>query len=54
MYSVISVKLDSLPGNTKKQGIDPFVVDQSAISPSLGGYISILRLDEIHATYVPV
>ena len=36
MYSVISVKLDSLPGNTKKQGIDPFVADHIAISPSLG------------------
>jgi len=34
MNSVISVNLDSLPGNTKKQGIDPFVADQSAISPS--------------------
>jgi len=37
VYSVISVKLDSLRGNTKKQGIDPFVADQSAISPSLVG-----------------
>ena len=34
MYSVISVKLDSLPDNTKKQGIDTFVADQSAISPA--------------------
>ena len=25
MYSVISVIVDSLPGNTKKQGIDKFV-----------------------------
>jgi len=37
MYSIISVKLDSLLGNTEKQGIDPFVADQCAISPSLGG-----------------
>jgi len=37
MYSIISVKLDSLLGNTKKQSIDPFVADQCAISPSLGG-----------------
>ena len=37
VYSVISVKLDSPPGNTKKNRIDPFVADQSAISPFLGG-----------------
>jgi len=38
VHSVISVKLDLLPGNTKKQGIDRFVADQSAIFPSLGGF----------------
>jgi len=37
MYSVISLKLDSLPGNTKKQKLDPFAAEQSAIFPSLGG-----------------
>jgi len=39
MYPVISEKLDSPPGNTKKQEINPIVADRSAISPSLGGYI---------------
>ena len=38
MYSVISVIVDSLPGNTKNR--DPFVDGQSVISPFLGGYIS--------------
>ena len=37
LYSVISVIDNSLPGNTKKYGITPFVDGQSAISPSLGG-----------------
>jgi len=43
IYSVISVNADSLPGNTKKSGIDPFVADRSAISQSLGGYMCIFK-----------
>jgi len=31
VYSVISVIVDSLPGNTKKSGIDPFVNGESEI-----------------------
>jgi len=38
MYLVISVKMDSLSANTS--GIDPFVANQSAILPFLGGYSS--------------
>jgi len=34
---VISVKMERLPGNTKKSAIRPFVDGHSAISPSLGG-----------------
>ena len=41
MYSVISVKLNSLSGNTKKKGIDLFVADQSAIVPYLGGCLFV-------------
>jgi len=37
VYSVISVIDKRLPGNTKKWTIAPFVADQSALSPSLGG-----------------
>jgi len=36
MYSVISVKLDSLLANINMQGIDPFVISQGAIFPILG------------------
>ena len=36
MYLVISVKIDSLPANTKISGIDPFVANQSAIFFILG------------------
>jgi len=37
IHSVISVKLDLLPANTKNMAIDLFVGNQSAIPPFLGG-----------------
>jgi len=52
-YSVISVIDNSLPGNTKKEGIAPFVDDQRAISRILGGIVYMRkrhsdRMDRIH------
>ena len=37
LYPVISVMDNSLPSNTKKKAIAPFVDGQNAISPFLGG-----------------
>jgi len=44
VYSVISVMDNSLPGNTKKLGIAPFVDGQSAISPFLSGSFLVFVL----------
>jgi len=40
-YSLISVNINSLPGNTKKEGIDKFEAFRSAISPSLSQHPAI-------------
>jgi len=49
LYSVILVKLDSLPANTKMQGIDRFVDGQSVISLFLCGPL-VLWLCQIEYT----
>ena len=47
MYSVISVKMDSSPA-ILKIGIDPFVADQSTISPSLCGNITVTLVPQLN------
>jgi len=52
LYQVISVIDNSIPGNTKKQGIAPFVDGQSAISPFLGGMNIIYDISWIYVLWV--
>ena len=48
VYSVISVKIDSLPANTTKSGIDPFVDGRSEISQSLGADVCVDVKTSVH------
>ena len=52
VYTVISVIDNSLPGNTKKYGIAPFVDGKSAISPFVGGTLVFFSIHtHVHSRF---